>query len=256
MRKFCIGIVSLVFTGILSAQVIIPSVGGVLTSSTNQISFTLGETLIPTLSTAGIMITQGYQQPEVLPSLSLQRVNSDNLVAFIENGKAKLLWGTTPNARASNLALERLNNETGNYETIETLPYQASKGFTLEEYGFADKDPQDGENVYRIMQIVPQQLPIVSETRKLKFNASEFISLYPNPVVDYVNLDLSAYVDRSANIAIYSYSGQLMLQQKIDKIASESYKVSLNNIQTGQYQLRIKVADKKNLITKPLVITK
>jgi hypothetical protein len=257
MRKFCLGVVILASAMTLSAQKIsnkvIPSGGGTLSSRTHQITFTIGETMVPTITASGKMISQGFQQPTVT-DLSLQNPSTmESLVAYVEKGTAKLVWGTTPTAKSGDFVLERLNNETNTYEPVDSRPFNESKAT---EYDFTDFDPQDGDNVYRVKQVVPQQVARVSEVRKLTFDAVDIVNLFPNPAIDEVNLDLSSYLGRKADISIFSYSGQLMLQQKVDKIGSQPVKLLLDRIETGQYQIRIKVLDKKSLIVKPLMISK
>lgn len=261
MRKFCLGIMSIAFAMTLSAQNIsnkvMPSVGGTLTSNAYQITFTIGETLIPTLTSSGNIITQGFQQPDETRNMSLQNPSaSESLVAYVEKGTAKVLWGVpTPALKTGSYVLERLNNETNIYETIETRPFNPTKA-TLSEYDFTDNDPQDGENIYRVKQIIPKEVARVSDVRKLNFNGVETVTLFPNPAVESVNLDLSSYLGKGADVSIFSYSGQLMRQQKIEKIGDQPVKILLDRIETGQYQIRIKVDAKKSLIVKPLMISK
>ena len=260
MRKFCLGVILIALAMNLSAQKIsnkvIPSGGGILTSNAHQISFTIGETLIPTLSASGFMITQGFQQPGDAIDLSLQNPASlESLNASIDRGTAKLKWETNSTAKTGSYILERLNNESGIYETIDTRPINSLKT-TLTEYDFSDSDPQDGDNFYRIKQSVPKQVARISEVRKLNFSAVEIVTVFPNPTVNEVNLDLSAYLGRGASISIFNYGGQLMLQQKIVEIGNQPIKILLDRIETGQYQIRIKVNDKRSLIVKPLMISK
>src|SRR5947207_3628930 len=42
---------------------VISSAGGTLTGGSNKITFTIGETVIPTFSSGSNIITQGFQQP-------------------------------------------------------------------------------------------------------------------------------------------------------------------------------------------------
>jgi Secretion system C-terminal sorting domain len=260
MRKFCLGICAIGFSIGLSAQKIsnkvMPSVGGSLSSGTHQISFTIGETLISTLSTSGSMLTQGFQQPINGSSLSLQNPGAlESLVAFVDNGTAKLVLGTKPTAKSGNFVLERLNMETGTYEAVDSRPFNVTKTeFT--KFDFTDTDPLDGENVYRVKQVVEKEVPRLSDVRKLNFDAIDMVSMYPNPTIDEVNLDLSAYMGRKADISIISISGQSMLQQKVEKIGSQPIKILVNSIETGQYQIRVNVSDKKNPIIKSLMISK
>ena len=260
MRKFCLGIVGMAFAMTLFAQKIsnkvICSVGGVMTSSTHQITYTIGETVIKTLSASGQILTQGFQQPVANSGLSLQNPSSsESLVAYIDHGVAKIVWGATPTAKTGNFVLQRLNNESKIYETIDTRPFNSSKT-ALSEYDFTDNDPQDGDNIYRIKQVVVQEVARFSDVRKLNFNAVDIVTLFPNPTIESVNLDLSSYMGKGADISIFSYSGQLMLQQQIEKISDQPIKILLNHIETGRYQIRIKVDDKKNFIVKPLMISK
>ena len=257
MRKFYLALALFALAITLSAQKVIPSLGGVSSSNSGQmqITFTMGESFIPTLTAGQNMITQGFQQPDNTLYLSLQSSTSDKLEAYSEKGIARVVWETTPATETGSFALERLNNETGNYETIETRPIGATKA-TLSKYDFTDNDPQDGDNVYRIKQIVPNQLPSISESRKLNFNGTEIVTLFPNPAVASVNLDLSFYAGKKADVSIFSYSGQLVLQQKIEKIGDQPMKILLNTIEAGQYQMRVKVGDKKTAIVKPLVVIK
>jgi hypothetical protein len=257
MRKYYLVLASCVFAISLSAQKVIPSLGGISSSNTSQmqITFTMGESFVPTLTAGENMITQGFQQPDNTLYLSLQRSNSDKLEAYAEKGTAKVVWETIPTIETTAFALERLNNETGIFETLETRQVNALKA-TLFKHDFTDIDPQDGDNIYRIKQIVPNQLSSISENRKLNFNGAEKVTLFPNPAVAFVNLDLSSYVGKDAIVSIFSYSGQLVLQQKIDKINELPVKILLNTIETGQYQMRIKVTDKKSSIVKPLIIVR
>jgi hypothetical protein len=260
MRKFCLGICAIGFSVGLSAQKIsnkvMPSAGGSSSSGTHQISFTIGETLISTLSTSGSMVTQGFQQPTNRPSLSLQNPGAlESLVAFVDNGTAKLVLGTKPTAKSGNFVLERLNIETGKYEAVDSRPFNVTKTeFT--KFDFTDTDPLDGENVYRVKQVVDKEVPRLSDVRKLNFDAIDMVSVFPNPTIDEVNLDLSAYLGRNAEISIVGLTGQTMLQQKVEKIGNQPVKILVNSIETGQYQVRVKVSDKKSPIIKSLMISK
>ena len=54
---------SLVRSQTISRQVI-SNAGGTLSGGSNQITFNIGETVIPSFSSATNLITQGFEQPE------------------------------------------------------------------------------------------------------------------------------------------------------------------------------------------------
>ncbi|MEM6347267.1 MAG: T9SS type A sorting domain-containing protein [Bacteroidota bacterium] len=64
MQKFIIIYVMLVACNMASAQTISRSVIATTGSSNEQLSYTLGETVIETASSGTIILTQGFQQPE------------------------------------------------------------------------------------------------------------------------------------------------------------------------------------------------
>ena len=66
LMKRIILLVSILFVGIvLQAQEVIATAGETLTSSTHQISFTVGETVIETIESGNVIINQGMHQSKL-----------------------------------------------------------------------------------------------------------------------------------------------------------------------------------------------
>src|ERR1041385_2952052 len=82
MKKISIAAVLLFFAVNISAQTLSPRVtasgGGYATSAAASLSWTMGETNIKTLQSGATVLTQGFQQPELDDSASL------NLKLFIQ----------------------------------------------------------------------------------------------------------------------------------------------------------------------------
>jgi hypothetical protein len=106
-KKILIPCVMLVFAGMLGLQAqtlsptVVSSSGGYLTSASASLSFTVAEmTMVQTFTTAGNILTQGFQQPEDF-SVSIQEspVVSNEIMIY-------------PNPTNGNFTLSYQSNET------------------------------------------------------------------------------------------------------------------------------------------------
>jgi len=102
----------MLFTGMLQAQTLSPTVisssGGFYTSANAMLSFTVAEmTMVQTFTTAGNILTQGFQQPEDM-SVSIQETPTVSGVIMIY-----------PNPTIGNFTLSYVSNE--NAETTINL---------------------------------------------------------------------------------------------------------------------------------------
>ena len=104
-NKLFILIAMLGFTSLLHAQTLSPTVlsssGGYFTSASASLSFTVAEmTMVQTFTTAGNILTQGFQQPEDMSvSISETPVVSGEIMIY-------------PNPTNGNFTLSYVSNET------------------------------------------------------------------------------------------------------------------------------------------------
>jgi hypothetical protein len=104
-NKLFILIAMLGFTSLLQAQTLSPTVvsssGGYFTSASASLSFTVAEmTMVQTFTTAGNILTQGFQQPEDMSvSISETPVVSGEIMIY-------------PNPTNGNFTLSYVSNET------------------------------------------------------------------------------------------------------------------------------------------------
>lgn len=67
-------------------QYVIGSLGGSFTNANIDVNFTAGEAVIQTLSSAQVIITQGFHQPEMADSTnSLNEINTKGTIALYPN---------------------------------------------------------------------------------------------------------------------------------------------------------------------------
>lgn len=260
MRKICLWVAFLAAVMDASAQKIsrkvMPSGGGSLTANNVQLSFTIGETVIPTFSTSANMISQGFQQPSD-PNATTELKGMVDLATFdarADYRTAKLLFVTNTSFKTDYLIVERLNNETGKFDNLEHRNIISGNDDLLQYY-FTDKNPQDDDNFYRIKQVYLQGTFSYTDVRKLNFSKAGVISIFPNPASEYLLIDLSPHFGKDAAITIFSELGQSMFQQKIENIGKDFIKIPLDNMDMGNYQIQIAVKGKSSF-TRQFVVAK
>lgn len=265
MRKFCLWIALIAAVVDASAQEIsrkvVASVGGTMSNGVNTVTFTIGETMIHTFTSSNNILTQGFQQPDELiaPPLDLKSSNS-NLEAQKEERTSKLRLETDVELQTGYVVLERLNNRTKQYEALEKHVVTAvNNGNT--DFNFTDKDPQDGDNFYRVKQVLSEtdidkgNQVSYSKIRKLTFNANDFIKSFPNPARDYVDVDLAAFQGKDAVINILNELGQVKASKKVENLTAQPIRVQLDGVEAGVYLLRVDINNNKGAM-KQFIIAK
>ncbi|MFV5696365.1 T9SS type A sorting domain-containing protein [Flavobacterium sp. LB3P122] len=126
MKNIIILFVLLAIVSNANAQTIsrkvVSSAGGTLTGGSSQITFSIGETIIPSLNTATAMITQGFQQPG-------EQIRTGSVATSICAGSSFNLPYTATDIGGNNTFTAQLSNATGSFASpvnIGTLPGNAS----------------------------------------------------------------------------------------------------------------------------------
>ena len=74
------------------------------------------------------------------------------------------------------------------------------------------------------------------ESANLNVDHTDLITVYPNPTVDYLQLEIDESVDQDTRLVIYSSSGQAVLRRSYNRDAI----IDVGHLSTGQYVLEIK----------------
>ncbi len=80
------------------------------------------------------------------------------------------------------------------------------------------------------------------------------IKLYPNPAVDFVNIETDKMLPGNSQIEIYSISGELLLSETVNSLGNTQFNFSSYNLPSGYYLLRI--INKDEIYTAPFEIQK
>ena len=84
---------------------------------------------------------------------------------------------------------------------------------------------------------------------------SESITLYPNPINDYINLTVNEFVGMPAVVEIFDTRGAKLGEQSFQPIDQNTLRFDVTKFETGLYWLSIKV-EGHDIITKKFIVSK
>ena len=144
------------------------------------------------------------------------------------------------------LTVEKANQTSGNFETLELVN---NKSTTNENqyYSVYDNNPVEGDNVYRVKVTYLDGSTKISDAKTVNFKTAQGVSVYPNPAVESVSVDLSKYKGQAVTVALFNNFGQQVLTQSVDK-ASGSLSLDIAQFSAGNYRLRIVSKGRKDVV--------
>ena len=101
--------------------------------------------------------------------------------------------------------------------------------------------------------ITPNDIP-KTNINKLPL-AKDCFAIFPNPTSDILKLELKEYLGKSANIRIFSATGETKEVKKVDKISGSLMEFQVSDYPTGTYYVNIRI-EKDVVATKCFVVTK
>jgi len=177
--------------------------------------------------------------PTVLP------VNLSSFTAKLENNTAVLRWETSSEKNNDTFEIFR-SADAKTYTSLGTVNGKETTS-TKNNYTFADRQPLNGINYYKLV-----QKDVDGKTEELgirpltfSFNGEEVL-LYPNPVKEKANVRFSAGTYN--NIILSDISGKTLQTLKLNKLETEKA-IAMNNLANGTYFLRLQ-GDSKNATVK------
>jgi hypothetical protein len=93
-----------------------------------------------------------------------------------------------------------------------------------------------------------------SSVNEYKGKTVSSIKLYPNPSVDYVNIETDKILPGNSQIEVYNITGELLLSETVNSVGNTQFNFSSYDIPSGYYLLRIVNDDE--IYTAPLEIQK
>lgn len=153
--------------------------------------------------------------------------------AYLEESNQVLLdWMTATEKNNEGFEIQRSSDG----ENWETLDFIRGEGTTTQTttYNFVDDNPMDGMNYYRLKQIDFDDQFEYSSIRVIEIEVENNTKVYPNPVQDFLNIELSSTED--VMISIFNLNGQLLREMT----ANESItRINFSDLEAGIYIVRI-----------------
>jgi len=177
-----------------------------------------------------------------------------NMTAQRELNEVTINWANNTGYKNANFVVQRSTNGT-DFENIAIVSNELEDE-SLAFYVWTDENPVKGENLYRIQAMFKDaQGWIYSQERQVMFEDIFDFQLFPNPTMDYVDINLEQVAGNEVTITIVNQLGQT-LQQEVLTPNRDIHRIQLTDaIHEGQYIVWI-TSDGSRQVAKSLIVMK
>jgi len=152
------------------------------------------------------------------------------------NEKIKLNWVTTNERSCDYFIIER-STDGQNFEKIGKI-ISKNQSIISNKYEFYDIKPNNGLNYYRLLQVDINENSKYSKIILISYNEDNYISIYPNPFNNELNIDIAFFTDEN-DLYVYNSNGKKIYYQKVSK-GERNIKVDASEFMSGIYYVEIK----------------
>lgn len=164
--------------------------------------------------------------------VTLDKFNADNKVP----GQIRLTWLTYQEINSLEFVIER-SADLNNWEVLGSVGAAGNSG-SVKNYSFTDDRPLNASAVfYRLRQVDADGKFGYSGVVRVSSKAKIKLLLFPNPVVNTVNVQLGEGIQRNQQIQIFSTQGKLM--KTITPTSGNLVQISVEGMPVGSYFLRL-----------------
>jgi PKD repeat protein len=150
------------------------------------------------------------------------------------NNTVLLKWSTASEINNDYFTIER-SSDAVTWNVISTVA-GAGNSNALLNYQFEDDSPLNGTNYYRLKQTdfngEFEYFDIVA-VENCSNNTGE-ISIYPNPVINQLNITISSVNDANATVLIYDLLGNIVLEKPSSQLTKGNNKITINTEQLAK----------------------
>jgi len=179
--------------------------------------------------------TEG-QQPTSLIELTgfVLPVNLTKFQAEKKDKKVVLSWETSREVNSSSFEIEK-SNDGKNFSLIGKIAASGNSN-TTRGYSFADDQPKNGANFYRLKQFDKDGRFELSPIRSVVFTKAGSIVVYPNPAADFINLQFES---SKKKITIQIFNSEGIMIRSILKKQTELYQIPVRDLPSGNYFIKV-----------------
>ena len=190
-----------------------------------------------TFNAADIRIVSAVEAGSVLP------VTLIGFTAKKENGTALLQWSTSFETSSNYFEIQR-SQDGKEWIAIGRVAASGESSSVL-QYSFADADPYEGENLYRLKMVDQDETFAYSSIRNLRFESLIRTTLFPNPVADKVEIKTADW-SKVSQVRIMNLAGGMVYESipsELENISANG--INVKNLSAGVYV--VKVTDRNGL---------
>lgn len=203
----------------------------------------------PTNATWQIIQSQFLARPCTNNVYAATTNNVFTFMAKADVNQAQLQWVSNGGLKNDYYEVERVN-ELGNFEKIGTVNANTGKA-EAESFNFADVNPLEGDNHYRIKTVENNGTIQFSSVETVSFaKNTEGVRLFPNPANDYVDIDLQKYNGLQVTITVYNQFGKLIQTAQVEKASTAPYHLEFGDVASGAYLIRVQAQGKREVMRK------
>ncbi|WP_159468563.1 SdrD B-like domain-containing protein [Dyadobacter sp. 3J3] len=206
-----------------------------------------GEIIIDTSFPAGnvkrdnLTVDAGMYEGSTPLPVTLISFNADK-----ENETVQLQWITSAETNSESFDIE--NSLTGKtWQKLDNV-LAAGESATRITYSFTDKNPSNGENLYRLKMIDKDGTFAYSSIRSVTLEIANQVTIYPNPVADRIQFKVNDW-SKIGKVQLFDLNGRAVYQSTkapvdgidVKNLPSGLYAVSLTgtNGSTNSYKVLI-----------------
>ncbi len=207
-----------------------------------SLSTTVGElTMVKTFTGAGHIITQGFQQGNMLRSAPTSLpVRLLTFEGYNIDGYNHLIWQTASEIDNAGFDIERLS-PSNEFEKIGFVKGNGNSN-ALVEYIYDDKKAPHGISYYRLKQKDVDGKFTYSEIVSIYSGGKQEtdISVYPMPVLDLAHISIHSGENTTGTMTITSIIGATMYEGPIElEEGGVTLSIDMRSYAAGQYFVRV-----------------
>jgi len=182
--------------------------------------------------TAESAVGHGIPLPVGLLSFNAKRTGRVNTVS----------WSTSVEINTSRFSVER-STDGRNYSTIGVVAAAGNSSDTR-NYSFIDNTPVRGINYYRLRMMDVDGREKLSPVRNVRNEGTADVAVYPNPVRDVMQVNITSDKLDRASISVTDLGGKLVYVKAISLNEGANYlNINTANFSSGTYVIKIQLTN-------------
>jgi hypothetical protein len=152
------------------------------------------------------------------------------------SGQVNIQWETAQQFNTKVFDVERSGNGS-QWQVIGSLP-AAGNSSVENSYSYTDNNPLPGNNEYRIAEYDLDGRPNYTQVINSSCGIAEPFTVWPNPVINTVWINISTSANSKADIRLYDARGGMIMVKETDlPQGNNQFSLNLANLAHGTYEL-------------------